>query len=57
MAVALEKITPAQMLILKSFADITSEEDLQALMKMLKKILCTKIRKRARRLMEKGTFG
>lgn len=54
MTVALEKITPAQMLILKSFADITSEEDLQALMKMLKKFYAQRLETELDDLWEKG---
>lgn len=42
------------MLILKSFADITSEDDLQALMKMLKKFYAQRLEKELDDLWEKG---
>ena len=46
----LTEINPAQMLVLKSFANVSSEEELSALMKTLKKFYAQRLEKELDRL-------
>ena len=50
----LTEINPAQMLILKSFASVSSEEELSALMKTLKKFYAQRLEKELDRLWTNG---
>lgn len=52
----LTEINPAQMLILKSFASVSSEEELSALMKTLKKFYAQRLEKELDRLWTDGTL-
>ncbi len=52
----LTEINPAQMLILKSFASVSSEEELSALMKTLKKFYAQRLEKELDRLWDDGTL-
>jgi hypothetical protein len=52
----LTEITPAQMLVLKSFANVSSEEELSALMKTLKKFYAQRLEKELDRLWTDGTL-
>ena len=52
----LTEINPAQMLVLKSFANVSSEEELSALMKTLKKFYAQRLEKELDRLWTDGTL-
>lgn len=52
----LTEINPAQMLVLKSFANVSSEEELSALMKTLKKSYAQRLEKELDRLWADGTL-
>lgn len=52
----LTEINPAQMLVLKSFANVSSEEELSALMKTLKKFYAQRLEKELDRLWSDGTL-
>ena len=52
----LTEINPAQMLILKSFASVSSEEELSALMKTLKKFYAQRLEKELDRLWSNGAL-
>ena len=52
----LTEINPAQMLVLKSFANVSSEEELSALMKTLKKFYAQRLEKELDRLWADGTL-
>lgn len=52
----LTEINPAQMLILKSFASVSSEEELSALMKTLKKFYAQRLENELDRLWTDGTL-
>ena len=52
----LTEINPAQMLVLKSFANVSSEEELSALMKTLKKFYAQRLEKGLDRLWTDGTL-
>ena len=52
----LTEINPAQMLILKSFASVSSEEELSALMKTLKKFYAQRLEKELDRLWTDGSL-
>ena len=52
----LTEINPAQMLVLKSFANVSSEEELIALMKTLKKFYAQRLEKELDRLWTDGTL-
>jgi hypothetical protein len=52
----LTEINPAQMLVLKSFANVSSEEELSALMKALKKFYAQRLEKELDRLWTDGTL-
>ena len=52
----LTEINPAQMLILKSFASVSSEEELSALMKTLKKFYAQRLENELDRLWTDGSL-
>ena len=52
----LTEINPAQMLILKSFASVSSEEELSALMKTLKKFYSQRLENELDRLWTDGSL-
>jgi hypothetical protein len=52
----LTEINPAQMLVLKSFANVSSEEELSALMKTLKKFYAQRLEKELDRLWTDGSL-
>ena len=52
----LTEINPAQMLVLKSFANVSSEEELSVLMKTLKKFYAQRLEKELDRLWTDGTL-
>jgi hypothetical protein len=52
----LTEINPAQMLVLKSFANVSSEEELSALMKTLKKFYAQRLEKELDRLLTDGSL-
>lgn len=52
----LTEINPAQMLILKSFARVSSEEELSALMKTLKKFYAQRLENELDRLWTDGSL-
>ena len=52
----LSEINPAQMLILKSFASVSSEEELSALMKTLKKFYAQRLENELDRLWTDGSL-
>ena len=52
----LTEINPAQMLILKSFASVSSEEELSALMKTLKKFYAQRLENELERLWTDGSL-
>ena len=52
----LTEINPAQMLILKSFASVSSEEELSALMKTLKKFYAQRLENELGRLWTDGSL-
>ena len=52
----LTEINPAQMLILKSFASVSSKEELSVLMKTLKKFYAQRLEKELDRLWTNGTL-
>jgi len=52
----LTEINPAQMFVLKSFANVSSEEELSALMKTLKKFYAQRLEKELDRLWTDGTL-
>ena len=52
----LTEINPAQMLILKSFASVSSEEELSALMKTLKNFYAQRLENELDRLWTDGTL-
>lgn len=52
----LTEINPAQMLVLKSFANVSSEEELSDLMKTLKKFYAQRLEKELDRLWTDGTL-
>ncbi|MCI5600788.1 MAG: hypothetical protein SOZ02_01865 [Hallerella porci] len=52
----LEKITPAQMLVLKSFAGTNSEEELHDLMKVLKKFYAERLEKELEKMWNEKTL-
>jgi hypothetical protein len=52
----LTEINPAQMLVLKSFANVSSEEELSDLMKTLKKFYAQRLEKELDRLWTDGSL-
>ena len=54
---ALTEMTPAQMLVLKSFAGVTSEDELCALMRVLKQFYAKRLDGELEQLWDNGTLN
>ncbi|MCF0225593.1 MAG: hypothetical protein HUK20_15105 [Fibrobacter sp.] len=53
----LTSMTPAQMMVVESFASVTSEEELAALMKVLKKFYANRLEKELSKMWDDESFG
>ena len=53
----LKEMTPAQMLVLKSFAGVTGEDELSALMRVLKKFYAQRLDDELEQLWDNGTLN
>ncbi len=52
----LASMTPAQMMVIESFASVTSEEELAALMKVLKKFYASRLENELTKMWDDGSF-
>ncbi len=52
----LASMTPAQMKVIESFASVTSEEELAALMKVLKKFYASRLENELTKMWDDGSF-
>lgn len=52
----LASMTPAQMMVIESFASVTSEEELAALMKVLKKFYASRLENELTKIWDDGSF-
>lgn len=53
----LASMTPAQMMVIESFASVTSEEELAALMKVLKKFYASRLENELTKIWDDGSFN
>lgn len=53
----LTTLNPAQMMVIESFAGVTSEDELKGLMKVLKRFYAEKLEQELQRLWDNGTLN